>query len=499
MVGSRAAVLLALAHAGAGAGAAHADDRGRQLFEGGHPALASASLPADHGAPVPPEQAACSACHRPSGLGSFEGGSEVPPISAGTLAVPWDPATTRRYAPSARLRVRPAYDAAALQRLLAEGRTPDGLQMSTLMPRYRVSLADSGALLAHLNGLGSDATPGVDDETVHFATVVAGDEGAAREADLLAVLGRFIADRNAATRAEGLRRASAQRNEQVMYRRWRRWSLHVWRLTGPPEGWPQQLAAHAARQPVFALLSGAGGPDWAPVHAFCESRRMPCLFPVTAQPGAAAGFYNAYFDGGLPAQARWLAGDMSGSGGRVQVLADAGAAGAAVAAALRGGGLAVAAGPRWDGAEVVVSPLAPSALARLLPPPGAAGPRRIVLLGGTGAAAAAPELAPWRAQAEVEWVVQQRSDAGALARARAWWRARGLQPGDEGFAARVLFAATTALESLVHVDERFSREYCLEKLEHNLENMPPLTAYPRLALGPNRRVAAHEVWREPAR
>lgn len=476
-----------------------AGDGGRQLFEGGHPALRSATLPTDGRAPVPPEQAACAACHRPSGLGSFEGGSEVPPISSGTLATPWDPATTRRYAPSARLRVRPAYDAADLQRLLAEGRTPDGRQLTTLMPRYRLTLDDSAALLDHLNRLGTDPTPGVDDETVHFATVVAGEEGAAHAADLVAVLERFFSDRNAATRAETQRRASAQRNEQVMYRRWRRWALHVWRLDGPPAGWAAQLAAHAARRPVFALLSGTGGPDWAPVHGFCEQQRMPCLFPVTAQPGPARGFYSAYFDGGLAAQAAWLAGELAGSGARVQVLDDAPAAGAVVLAALRDGGRAATRGPRWDGAEIVVSPLAPAALARLLPAPGAYGPQRIVLLGGAGPATAAPELAPWRAQATIEWLVQQRADAAALARARAWWRARGLQPRDEAFAARVLFAATTALESLVHVDERFSREYCLEKLEHNLENMPPITGYPRLALGPNQRIAARAAWLEAAR
>ncbi|MFO1267019.1 MAG: hypothetical protein U1F67_09765 [Rubrivivax sp.] len=51
----------------------------------------------------------------------------------------------------------------------------------------------------------------------------------------------------------------------------------------------------------------------------------------------------------------------------------------------------------------------------------------------------------------------------------------------------------------MHVDERFSREYCLEKLEHNLENMPPMTAYPRLSLGPGQRLAAKNVWLVRAR
>ncbi len=57
-------------------------------------------------------------------------------------------------------------------------------------------------------------------------------------------------------------------------------------------------------------------------------------------------------------------------------------------------------------------------------------------------------------------------------------------------ARNALLAATVAVESLMHVDDNFSREYCLEKLEHNLENMPALTAYPRLAIGPQQRFGA---------
>jgi hypothetical protein len=45
------------------------------------------------------------------------------------------------------------------------------------------------------------------------------------------------------------------------------------------------------------------------------------------------------------------------------------------------------------------------------------------------------------------------------------------------------------VETLMHVDDKFTREYCIEKLEHNLENMPPMTAYPRLAIGPGQRFA----------
>jgi hypothetical protein len=496
-------MLLSLMHAAA-VSSAPEDAVGRQIFEGRHPALQHTTTQRDRLVVVPPEQAACTACHRPSGLGSFEGGSVVPPISSGLLARPYDPATTRRYAPSAQMRVRPAYDAAALHRLLSEGLTPDGRQVGDLMPRYALTPAQSAALLAHLNELGSTPTPGVDDQQVHFATITTDDTDPAQERDLLGVMRAFFAHKNAATRGETARRASAERNQQSMYRRHRQWTLHHWRLMGAPSTWPEQLARAYARQPVFAVLSGASPRDWSQVHTFCEAQRMPCLFPVTPLPGPEGGFYAAYFSAGLRAQASWLARELAdhepaASAQRFLVLTSDDAAsqaqGELVALTLRRAGLKARAAARWDGEAWLLSTLPPAQLAPRLPSPAGPLPQRLVLLAG----AAPPQaghvaLAPWRATLPMRWVTQQTSGVAALARARAWWRGKVYQPHDEAFAAQVLFALQTAVESLVHVDERFSREYCLEKLEHNLENMPPLTAYPRLTLGPAQRIAARQVW-----
>ena len=71
-------------------------EEGRALYEGRHPGL-SATLRGAPSVAVPTAQAACVSCHRPSGLGSFEGEAVVPPISSGLLTRPFDPATTRRY------------------------------------------------------------------------------------------------------------------------------------------------------------------------------------------------------------------------------------------------------------------------------------------------------------------------------------------------------------------------------------------------------------------
>jgi hypothetical protein len=530
---STARILLALASAVAApaAVAAGMDDEGREIYEGRHAVLAATTVRGDTLAPVPAQQAACVACHRPSGLGSFEGEAAVPPIGSGLLATPFDPATTRRYDAPGRaraLRVRPAYDAAALHRLLTEGRTPDGRDIGAIMPRYRLQPAHSSALLSYLNRLGTEPTPGVEAEVVHFATITSDELPQWQVQELTGVLHRFFERKNALTRGEERRRASALRNEHTMYSRFRRWALHHWVLRGGPETWRAQLEAAYRAQPVFAVLSGRSSRDWTPVHEFCERERLPCLFPITAWPPAQTGFYAAYFSGGAAAQARWLAGRLRSAhaagtrASRWLVLAGQAPGEAELGQRLAGslregasGGDDAGAGPRevvvatsWRGEPVVVSALPPAQVRRALAEAAAEG-AGAALPGGRDvsiyllAAEAPPRQAqrpgepaapPWPASAVVHWVTQQHVGAPALARARAGWRAQGFAPRDEAQAAQVLLAATAAVESLVHVDERFSREFCLEKLEHNLENLPPLTGYPRLALAPGQRFAAKAVW-----
>jgi len=76
-----------------------------------------------------------------------------------------------------------------------------------------------------------------------------------------------------------------------------------------------------------------------------------------------------------------------------------------------------------------------------------------------------------------------------LPRSRMWVSSKRITPSSERVAVNALLAATIAVEMLMHVDDKFTREYCIEKLEHNMENMPPMTAYPRLAIGPGQRFA----------
>jgi hypothetical protein len=46
----------------------------------------------------------------------------------------------------------------------------------------------------------------------------------------------------------------------------------------------------------------------------------------------------------------------------------------------------------------------------------------------------------------------------------------------------------------VHLDFGFTPEYLLELLEHGLENVIPWSPYPRLAIGPDQRIASKGSW-----
>lgn len=505
---------------------------GESIYEGSMPGFASRVRDArDASVQLPLQQAACVSCHRPSGLGSFEGNLAVPPIAGGLLFQPFDAATTHRYAWTSTLRVRPAYTEASLAELLRSGRTPDGLNISAVMPRYDLRADEVAALAAHLNTLSGSLAPGVTEIGVTFATITTPDVPAAQVAELLGTLNRFVAHKNANTRGETARRGSAQRNEQSMYRRHRAWQLRHWALTGAPETWAAQLQALYASEPVFAVLSGVGAQSWHPVHAFCAAQRVPCLLPTVALPPQDQNFYSVYLSRGLIGQAQAAARhllEMEPVPDEVLVLAGeapteqaqarqiAAALAEAMAEALSAGMAAgqapgMARNPirvrqanswRADAAArvAVVSALPAAQIAARHTGPGtSAAPAALFVLNGMlpiGEAHAGDFAAP---VSQAWWVTDQLHGTAArqqLQRANAWLHANGL--ADAGVVARnALLAATVAMESLMHADEKFSREYCIEKLEHTLENMPALTAYPRLAIGPRQRFAAKQVMLVP--
>jgi hypothetical protein len=280
-----------------------------------------------------------------------------------------------------------------------------------------------------------------------------------------------------------------------MYTKYRVWRLEHWALQGAPDTWAAQLAQRQAARPVFAVIGGIGRAEWAPVDAFCEQARLPCLLPlVEAGAGtSAAGFYGLHFHAGIDADAA-LAGRVLHEHGltQIQLWSEPGAEALRdrVAGVLRAAGLGVSTGPADAGTQAIVSLLAPAAQAervndtRGLP---------VLWLAGTHALGQAELGAAVQGLANGWIVTPMRSGVELdrqLQRARAWMHQQGLQDLPADVVASTLQAATVMGEGLAHMDFGFTREYLLELLEHSLENVIPWSPYPRLAIGPEQRIAS---------
>ena len=284
-------------------------------------------------------QAACIACHRKSGLGAVEGDIQVPPITgqalhAGTklkdrLIVTLDPKRGRAWNQS-----HPPYTDEALLKALTEGVHVTGRKMLGLMPIYPFTDRELKPLLAYLNQLSSDWSPGVTQDGMHMATVIAPGVDPARVQAFRDTLQSALEQKNSNTMPGHRHMINAA---EMMLRIERRWTLDVWELQGPPETWGAQLDAFYARQPVFAIVSGISDSVWDPVQDFCEREAVPCWFPSVAVTPAKAQsqYYGLYFSSGARVEAdvvaSWLGQSPAKNKHVVQILRDEPAAQAAAA------------------------------------------------------------------------------------------------------------------------------------------------------------------------
>jgi mono/diheme cytochrome c family protein len=274
--------------------------------------------------PVLGTQFSCQNCHGRSGMGAAEGRYLVPAIAGRFL-----------FAPSSQSG-RPAYDVESLARALREGRNPTGRTLDPLMPRFRFSDNEVAALAAYLAGLSAGPAPGVDDKVIRLATVVTDDVSPDVRDAVLAVLKTYVDEKNRQTRLESQRPDRGSTPATRLPTTFREWALDVWTLTGPGEGWDEQLEQRYRSAPVFALLGGLSGGSWGPIGRFCERHEIPCLFPGTDLPDAGeADFYTLYFSRGLELEADLIANDLAAHPVGTVIQVFCAAAPARAAAALR--------------------------------------------------------------------------------------------------------------------------------------------------------------------
>jgi mono/diheme cytochrome c family protein len=466
---------------------------------------------AANGLAVSGAAAACVGCHRRSGLGGAEGQSRIRPIAGRVLFSAPETELTRRWRVESVAGVRPAYTRGTLARALREGVDSAGRPLDALMPRYALEDEEIAQLHAYLAGLSADPAPGVTPHQIHVATIVAPGVDAGLRRAMLDVMNTFVRDKNSGTRLETRRRAVGT---EAMYLAYRSWVLHVWELQGEPHTWRAQLDDLYCEQPVFAVIGGLGRGSWQPVHAFCETAQVPCIFPDVDYPvQQGEGYYSMYFSRGLALEAQVLASQLAQAGDAgtiVQVFRDD-ELGRVPAQALRealqplglAGKLAdvplaakapFASGtlPKIAGDATLVAWLGPDDLRALLGSPPPESLRSLYLSASlAGTPDAKPWPASWRERARMVHVFETpERRASDLARLKAWLRLRQLAPGDMRVQANAYFAITLAADAITGLGDNFSRDYFIERIEQMVESSPSPSVYPRLSLGPGQRFAS---------
>ena len=458
-------------------------------------------------------QAACVNCHRRSGMGALEAGQRVLPVTGAALYQPGPPSLWYMHEVSQPdvNRFRPAYTDITLAKAIREGITPTGRTLQPVMPRFKLGDADLKALIAYLKSL-SNASPAVDGDTIHWATVVTPDVGPLERRAMLDVMEAFFRERNDETNRY-LHNGHIPPNRG--YAPLRNWVLHVWELQGAPDTWGAQLEAHFHKRPVFAVLAGIGSGHWQPIHAFCESLEVACLFPNTNLPTIQGdNFYTVYFSKGLTLEAEALAEFLSADSAHqrariVQVYREE-PQGEVPAAAFRrvmkaNGGVrlndhSIALTDKIDSAfwRRLVKTKHPDALVLWLGEQDLASlelsdllPRAVYLSGHRlkGLMPKSLKSSTTKVYLVSPWGTPQFRDE-RTARMRDWMETKGLVVTDELLPGNVLWLLWLVDDAVEQITDHFAPDYLIERIEDMMGNLSNSSLYPRISLGPGQRFAA---------
>jgi hypothetical protein len=448
--------------------------------------------------------AACVNCHRRSGLGGVEGKIKIPPVG-GKYLFHRTGRDVLDLPPVDGMRDRDAYSDDTLARAIREGIGADGNPLNLLMPRYALSDGELAELTAYLKSMTPAVSRGVTGAIVHFATIVTPDADPVKRDAMLQVMDQYFAGQNALALDRGarVRPSAGPRPKHDL-----RWQLHVWTLTGPPDGWTQQLHGRLAQEPVFAAIAGAGGRDWDPVHRFCEEASLPCLFPNIELPVVAEqDFYPLYFSKGVLLEAGLMASRLgaqraAGEARRIVQIYRAGDVGEGAAAALRaalkssdvqvaerrlGRSDRVDAAVRNVGSrDTAVLWLRPDDIAALTSPPT---PGLQVLMSGLmGGLDHAPLPAAWRTATEMSYPVELPERRRVpVDYALGWFALWHIPVRDEKVQVDTYVTCNVLSETMTHVGDALSRDYFVETVEAMLEHQLISGYYPRLRLATNER------------
>ncbi|MBS1867925.1 MAG: ABC transporter substrate-binding protein [Acidobacteria bacterium] len=530
---------MALLVASAFASIARADDapagdvqRGRELYWHGVTADGSPShATTGSGIALSGDQVSCVHCHRPSGFGSSEGGKYVLPITGPILFSPrelnrnrifyklFKEAQPRTF--SARMReprMRPAYTDVTLAKALREGIDPASQKFDPEMPRYDLSDSDMRNLTAYLRTLSAKQDPGIDENAIHLATVVNDDADPRESEAVLKTVSAFFDWMN--TTIDGHR---SKPNYSPYYHSdfqnsFRHWQLHVWRLHGPPQTWPEQLREYYRQAPVFAVVSGSIAGSWAPIGKFCDEERVPCIFPDTELPKTenAEYGYSLYFSRGLEleaeALARYLAEQLPGDASLVQIYCDD-PDGTTPANAFERAIRAQAAGAQVQNVRVSSA----GELTQAMREAGirARSPAALVVWPGKYRAAALTSVGEWKSVKLISLASDALESAepgvrkslptnlifpypyelpsvpnSRVFRVRQWMNSRNVEIRYPRLQFEAYYALTLLEAGFDQILDDYFRDYLIEAMEHEAESHLNNGTHPTLALGPGQRFAS---------
>jgi hypothetical protein len=454
------------------------------------------------------DQLICATCHRRSGMGTTEGQEVVPAIAGHILFNPLQLPTSK---PPAAPIYRPAYNRETLLRAVTQGIDANGEPMSPFMPRYAIDESTLDKLMSYLDTLSQSISPGVTDKEIHFATIILDSNKPEDNQAMLDVLERYIEQKNVETRYESKRAEHAPWHKEWMFKPYRKWRLHTWRLSGAESTWKDQLQAYMLEQPVFAVINGLVPVGWPSVHQFCENNALPCLFPTTETPELSEqSFYNLYLDRGVAQDAEALAAyladtpevtqiydqadplstqaaerfraQMTETGRKVHDISlhDSGDVDALAEAQQSAQTLVV-----WSGREGVRA-----LLQRLSQKPGEA---PIIYLSsrfyGTQTDAL-PEA--WRERIRFVHCQEMPDKLGHhLLRSTGWFKSKRIyNPQAKAIQANAYFALKATGDALKQIRGYFYRDYFIEKIEHMVDDLPYTSVYPRVSMAPGQRFAS---------
>ena len=283
-------------------------EEGRRIYEDG--VLASGELLKGvrlDDVEVEGKNAACTNCHRASGLGGIEAGIKVPPIHGAFL---FPEADDERSAVLDPIKLKLAvlnheiYNDESFAKVIKQGVNVNGSNLNKIMPRYGLDDHNIAALKAYLQQLSKHNSEGVKDRVISFATIFTPDVSEQQKKIYIDLIQEYFRYRNANWTPGGRK---MRVGPEAIPRTERQWDLLVWTLEGDPATWNQQLHAFYKQQPVFAAISGASNTSWDPVAAFCQEQKLPCLFPGINLAPKIEDKYNFFFSKGVTLDAEILA------------------------------------------------------------------------------------------------------------------------------------------------------------------------------------------------